>query len=83
MGAAAFRLASPPDVKEAAGLKPAATLEEAEDASLKGGVTLKPGAQSKTCVSMLRAEPLNVGRIPMFVTERRLHVSPSMTVRVT
>src|SRR5216683_3525551 len=37
---------------------------------------------SSKCVSMLSEEPLNVGRIPIFVTERWLRVSPSRHERV-
>src|SRR5438105_4419106 len=63
-----------------AGLKVAA-MSGPEGAGRDAGGTLGAGCQSRTCVSTLSAEPLNVGRIPTFVTERRLRCSPSRQVR--
>ncbi len=41
------------------------------------------GMGSRIWVSTLSAEPLNVGRTPTFVTERRVRLSPSRSTRVT
>src|SRR5438128_1180362 len=62
------------------GLKPTPTPGEEEAAGLKSAATSE-ARRFRTWVSTLNAEPLNVGRIPMFVTERWLRVSFSKRVR--